>query len=91
MARWNPFTSTIILRRWHDKIRTTANGCALWGGWTNGKANAHGKVRVDGKIWYVRRYVFSKYYGAVLTPRDTLSQKCEHSLCFNPLHLAANK
>ncbi len=97
---WNPFHSPIIKPSWHDRIRRgeyrpesrvygrkLIGSCWLWTGWNNAKPGGeYGVVRVDGKRWYLHRYVHAKYWGIDLWSSDILDHLCRARLCFNPHH-----
>lgn len=96
---WNPFTSPIVKRSWHDRIQvrdSLTHGlpgkCVCWLGWQNSKPDgAYGIVRINGVRTYLHRYVYARYYGVDLKPEDEIGHRCPHRLCFNPLHLRNGK
>lgn len=97
---FDPFTSDIIRPSWRRKIklyeppkitrvwnRVLAGKCMVWLGWNNAKPDgAYGLVRVDGKRWYIHRYVYSRFHGIELTEADVVDHLCRRRLCFSPHH-----
>lgn len=58
--------------------------CELWDGTVNGRG--HPVKRVDGKLWYVRRLLWTKLHGPI--PEDkTVRTTCHDRLCVCPEHL----
>lgn len=92
---FDPFTSPIIRPSWRKKIKLLAapkalratGMCCLFLGWSNGKPNASGIVRVKGRRRYLHRYVYAKYHGIELPLDEPLSSVCGRHRCFNPLHV----
>lgn len=75
------------LHPWADKItcRVDERGVHwLWQGWNNGEG--HAKVRIDGKVHYLYRYLFAKLNGVTLGRWDYIDHTCENKPCLNAEH-----
>lgn len=73
-----------ILPRWHDRIRVHFDHRGihfLWTGWNNGEG--HAKAEIDGKVWYLHRWIYTKVTGIKLDRFDYIDHRCEHKNCLN--------
>lgn len=63
-------------------------GCWVWMGPDNGKPNdlAHGKLRANGVLQYVHRFVYQLMHDKI-KPERHVHHECSVRMCCNPDHL----
>lgn len=80
----------VIARLFAKLIRKPESDCWLWTGMVNQRKYnkaGYGKIRADGKMVSVHRYVY-EYINGVKLPRDVqIRHKCDNPVCCNPGHL----
>lgn len=70
--------------RWHDRIvlHFDERGVHfLWTGWNNGQG--HAKARIDGKMVYIHRWIYTQVTGIELDRWDYVDHLCSYKNCLN--------
>ncbi len=60
-------------------------GCFIWP--SNGIKQRYGKMRVNGKVTPVHRFMYERAFDVCVLPGIEVMHKCDIGLCINPNHL----
>lgn len=93
----HPFDCPHVLGSWCDRIVVRRapiipgvvlfGACWIWTGWNNGKLGGpYGKVRVNGKVEYLHRWMWEQHNEMRLSVGDHVDHLCRVRLCFSPHH-----